>query len=556
MKRTKFRSLTVTLAVAFLALSAVVLLIANSLQIYFNFQIQRRIIIGQQQLIAQKAANTVSSFVQGKLDVLKTTATLGNLIASSGQEQKLILEKLLGFGPAFRQLVLFDAQEQELLKDSRLSNLLSIQLTEQKKRELFSQTSRGKTYISSVYIDEITSEPMVVMAVPIMNVFGDFKGVLLAEVNLKFMWDLVGGIKVGKTGVAYVVDKRGDLIAFGDISRVLRGENLSHLKEINKFVKGGMLPHKDSADIVKGIQGTWVVANHAHLGIPDWAVMVELPVREAYKPVLASLELTIWTILLSFALALVAGAYLARRITKPIIDLRNAAGKIGEGRMDTRIEVKSQDEIGQLAVSFNQMVKDLNKTTTSIDNLNREIAGRKKIEGNLRDSERRFQEVVSNASEWVWEVDAQGLYTYSSPIVEDLLGYKPQEVVGKKHFYDLFTDKDRDELKKMALEAFAAKQPFKEFINANIHKNGQMVWLMTSGVPILDTNGNLIGYRGSDIDITRQKEAEDELAVKIKELEEFNRLAVGREQRMIELKEEINILLAERGMEAKYEIVR
>ncbi|MGA2914941.1 MAG: ATP-binding protein [Sedimentisphaerales bacterium] len=526
----KFRSLTVTLAIAFLALSAVVLLIANSLQIYFNFKTQRHIIASQQQLVAKEAANTVKSFIQREFDMLRTAAGLGNLTAFSGQEQKLVLEKLLGLEPAFRQLVMFDSQEQELMRDSRLSSLLSIKLTGQKKSELFSQTNQGKMYISSVYIDEITSEPMVIMAVPIMDVFRDFRGVLLAEVNLKFMWDLVGSIKVGKTGLAYVVDRQGDLIAFDDISRILKGENLAYIGEVSEFTGSDKSPVSDEAGIAKGIQGNYVVSSYAPLGMPDWAVVVELPVREAYQPVITAIKLTAFTILLSFTLAIIAGVYLSKRLTKPIIDLRDAAIKIGEGRMDTRIEVESRSEIGQLAASFNQMVENLNRTTVSRNSLINEIGERKKIEGNLRESEKRFQEIVSNASEWVWEVDANGLYTYSSSIVIDLLGYRPEEIVGKKYFYDLFTDKERDELKKSAFAAFAEKQSFKGFLNANVHKDGRIVWLITSGVPILDIDGNLVGYRGSDIDITRQKEAEEmmkrlnrDLENTVAELEETNK---------------------------------
>ncbi len=163
------------------------------------------------------------------------------------------------------------------------------------------------------------------------------------------------------------------------------------------------------------------------------------------------------------------------------------------------------------------------------EQLRQDIEAREKAENELRYSEARFKQIVSNASEWIWEVDTKGLYTYSSPIVENLLGFTPQEVVGKKYFYDLFTDKDRDELKRLAFEGFAAKQAFKGFLNANVHKDGRIVWLMTSGVPMLDNNGNLVGYRGSDIDITRQKETEEmmkrlnqDLADTVSDLEEAN----------------------------------
>jgi len=139
-----------------------------------------------------------------------------------------------------------------------------------------------------------------------------------------------------------------------------------------------------------------------------------------------------------------------------------------------------------------------------------DITGFKRMEEALREREKRFSDIVENALEWIWETDASGKYTYSSPVVEEILGYKSKEIC-KKHFYDLFHPEDREEMKKAALEAFARKEPFHEFVNRNIRKNGEIVWLSTSGVPILDEKGELVGYRGADTDITERKKAEEAL---------------------------------------------
>lgn len=138
----------------------------------------------------------------------------------------------------------------------------------------------------------------------------------------------------------------------------------------------------------------------------------------------------------------------------------------------------------------------------------RDITERKRMENALRRSEERFRLVAENAREWIWEVDAEGLYTYSSPVVEKILGYKPEDIVGKKHFYDFFHPDSRQEMKEAAFENFRRKQPFRDFVNLNLHKNGTIVWLSTSGVPILDDQGNLIGYHGEDTDITEKKKPE------------------------------------------------
>ncbi|MEK7274746.1 MAG: PAS domain S-box protein, partial [Candidatus Desantisbacteria bacterium] len=139
----------------------------------------------------------------------------------------------------------------------------------------------------------------------------------------------------------------------------------------------------------------------------------------------------------------------------------------------------------------------------------------------LVESEKRFKDIAENACVWVWEVDVNGKYTYASPVVEEILGYKSEEIVGKKYFYDLFLPEDREELKKAAFEVFKSKQSFRDFINQNVHKNGKMIWLSTSGVPILDEKGNLLGYRGADNDITERKQME---AILIESEEKYRNL--------------------------------
>ncbi len=154
------------------------------------------------------------------------------------------------------------------------------------------------------------------------------------------------------------------------------------------------------------------------------------------------------------------------------------------------------------------------------------IAELKRTEQALRESDQRFRQVAENAEEWIWEVDTDGLYTYASPVVEKILGYRAEEIVGRKHFYDLFHPEDKEELQGAALEAVSRKESFREFINRNMHKNGRPVWLSTSASPILDEKGNLLGYRGADSDITERKRLEQHLRQAAK-MEAIGHLAGG-----------------------------
>ncbi len=138
----------------------------------------------------------------------------------------------------------------------------------------------------------------------------------------------------------------------------------------------------------------------------------------------------------------------------------------------------------------------------------------------LKEAEARFRQIADAAEEWVWEVNKDGLFTYSNTIVERILGYKPEEVIGKKHFYDFITPDTREELKKQAFEVFDARRVFKNFLNANLHKNGSIVFLETTGAPVLDKEGNLLGYRGVDTDVTERRKSEEELKAAYAKLKE------------------------------------
>ena len=136
------------------------------------------------------------------------------------------------------------------------------------------------------------------------------------------------------------------------------------------------------------------------------------------------------------------------------------------------------------------------------------IRMRQEAEAALRISEERFKQIAEVAGEFIWEVDSTGLYTYVNKISEGILGYSSNEIVGKKHFYDFFVPELAEAQKAAAFQAFTDKSGFKRFENANTHKDGHIVILSTTGMPVLDAEGNLLGYRGVDTDITEQKKAE------------------------------------------------
>ena len=129
----------------------------------------------------------------------------------------------------------------------------------------------------------------------------------------------------------------------------------------------------------------------------------------------------------------------------------------------------------------------------------------------LRESEERYAQLAEQSRTLVWEVDAAGLYTYVSPAAELVLGYRPDELVNRLHFYDLHQQENREVFKQEALEVFRRQELFDNLENPARTKDGRTVWLCTNGLPIVDGRGGLRGYRGSDRDITERKRAEEAL---------------------------------------------
>ncbi|MBN1977126.1 MAG: HAMP domain-containing protein, partial [Anaerolineae bacterium] len=362
-----------SLTVAFLGLSVVALLVAGGFQLYFSISAQRESVARQQQFIAQAAANAVVSFVQEKFTLLGSVAELSDPRVASLEERERHLRSLLGLEPAFRHLVLLDAQGQEVAASSRQAQTEPGRLLKQAGADALVQVQQGGRYVGPVYVDDATSEPMVILAVPVIDVFGDFQGTLMAEVSLKFIWDLVDQLEVGEGGLAYVVDRYGDLIAFSDVTRVLRGEDVSQLNEVSEFISNPAPVDETGATISTGINGTNVVATYVPLVTPDWAVVVELPVAEAYRGVIQSTMISGSVVLVMAALAGLLGIFMARRLSVPLQTLTETAGRVAEGEMDLQAALIGPAEVVDLASAFNSMTSQLREL---IGNLEERVAQR------------------------------------------------------------------------------------------------------------------------------------------------------------------------------------
>ncbi len=117
--------------------------------------------------------------------------------------------------------------------------------------------------------------------------------------------------------------------------------------------------------------------------------------------------------------------------------------------------------------------------------------------------EDRSGDVDPKTSDWLWEIDSAGYYTYSNARVEEILGYRVDEILGA-HFFDVVDPREGPEFSAIVTGATREKAPFRDVPRRSRGKDGREVWLETSGTPLLGENGVLIGYRGLDREVTER----------------------------------------------------
>ena len=192
--------------------------------------------------------------------------------------------------------------------------------------------------------------------------------------------------------------------------------------------------------------------------------------------------------------------------------------------------IEEKDDVNQELWAANEEVQSTNEELQSV-NEEMEAAKEELESGNeelmtlneelvqsnaaIKQSEDRFKALVEASSDWIWEADTEGKYTYASPTVKEILGYAPDQVIGRRPF-DLMPIEEANRCSETFAALVAEHKPIVAMENVNLHKDGHEVILETSGVPFFDSQGKLAGYRGIDRDVTeRIKNTE---ALKLNEL--------------------------------------
>ncbi|MGY4476856.1 adenylate/guanylate cyclase domain-containing protein [Bradyrhizobium sp. USDA 3364] len=350
--RDRFRSLFPKYFLALFLAVAFPLAINGAIEAWFGYRDQRARL---DQLLGVEAASAAAEIHNFISDIPSQLGWLVQLPWTDELDEGRRTDALRLFrqAPAIVSLTLIDNNGLERLHVSRVGLNRIESRTDRSADPALLGARASQVWFSDVSYNR-GSEPYLTVAI-----MGNRPavGAAIAEVNLKLIWDVVAAITVGETGLAFVLDRQGRLIAHPDISLVLRGVEETTSQPF-RAIRDAIGPG-DGFATSRDAQGHQVAASEAPVAGPDWTVVVAQPLSEAYAPIYAALRRT--TVLLAgstiFA-GLLAYAF-AHRMTEPIRLLEEGTERIGAGSFEHRISIQTGDEFQRLANSFNRMAGEL-----------------------------------------------------------------------------------------------------------------------------------------------------------------------------------------------------
>jgi len=360
------RSLSLLLALALISLSVLSLSISNALQIISNWQVHQRALAAQQQSLAHGVAVETQTFLDARWNMLNTAIRMSDLATAPVAHRIEALQRLLALDPSFEQVTILDEKRFVVAAVSqnrrRTPNFVDTALVE----EIMHQATLRNRYVSSLRIDGATGEPGIILALPLVDSFENDQGALIATVNARFLWDTLKRQLPFREGIAYIVNRDGDLLACTDTARVLSGDTAVDIPVVQ-----AAFAHDRSGSFqtlhYTGLTGVEVVGSYEALRDPAWAVVVEVPRTVAYRDIVNDIGVSALILLSAAVVSGGIGVYLARWLSAPLHRLTRLAERIAAGERDLRVAVRGPREVEILARAFDTMTTQLEQNLETLE---------------------------------------------------------------------------------------------------------------------------------------------------------------------------------------------
>jgi signal transduction histidine kinase len=349
-----------------LGLFGIALITVVAASYYYTVRQIERDAADLQSEIASVTAERIRDFVQRKIERVSDTANAVSLYPMGSKEQQLLVSLLAKNDTSFTDASIIDAQGMEVLKVSDRRVYFPSDLSDQSKSAKFNKAIKGEDYISPVHTSD-RFQPYVTVAIPLWGSAQSVAGVVAAEADLSFLWEVIGKINFGSAGYAYLVDEHGNLIAHKDGSLVLKRMNLGQLDKVREFLRNRTRSDLNPAHKGRGLLDRPVLGTYAPVPDWGWGVILEEPIDAALANVEELKRYAVVLLVVGLAVGLVIIAWVSSRMTGPIRELRQGVATIGAGNLEHRTSIKTGDEIQDLADEFNKMTDALQNSYATLE---------------------------------------------------------------------------------------------------------------------------------------------------------------------------------------------
>jgi len=319
----------------------------------------------QRQYAAQTAAFLEAQTINRLLEELIVSSQTQEFLAMNFSSQRFILNKLLRYEPAFTELIVVSRDAWEVVRVSRTELIGPSDFRSRDGYVEVVEGLAGRPYIGPVRISE-TGEPFVTMSVPVGIAGQETVGVLIAEVNLRSLWDTISNVNVPEHGRAFVVDTYGRLIAHPDLSMVLRGEYWGAYPPVADYIQHQQLT---PAYEYTSAAGDLVLGTLAPIPKLGWGVAIEQPLDALRWNAIYIGLITLSVSFVALLLVVIISYITARRAVAPIAELTRGVELLGAGQLGYRLDIRTGDELQTLAEAFNTMSANLFRSRVELSTL-------------------------------------------------------------------------------------------------------------------------------------------------------------------------------------------
>ena len=392
------------------------------------------------------------------------------------------------------------------------------------------------TEMSEFSYCQASKKPAAFIVSPVLEK-GNFLGAISTQLNTKTIYALSQDYSnLGKTGEIVIAKKtagkneaviiaplRNNPNAAFKVKRPISSRN--PLKQAFEGQKG--------CGMIIDSEGRENLAAWRYIPYLRWGLVIKIDSEEAFASIYRLKRVYLFLGLLTVLGVAIIALFVSKTISRPIIELTKTTELMAGGNLTAKAKVETDDEIGKLAQSFNYMVKK-----------------RRYAETALRKKEEEWRSLVTNAPDVIMRIDYDSNIRF---VNRAMPGSTVEETIGRNIFE--YIPHEYHNLTKESIERVFRTGDIVSFETSLSQPDGTTAWISTRLGPI-KLGGKVVAITQISTDITESKRTGERLSAKVQELEEFNQLALGRELKMIELKEEINQLLTEQNMEKKYKTTK